>query len=86
MLAVGGVTGHMRHSLLVGCGALVAMGPVAAQRATIDASAPAAMYRVLVAMHDGASEARAEAMLDSVLDTRAYTIMFHHYRGRCFAT
>ena len=68
----------MRHLLFVGS-VLAAIAPAAAQRATIDASAPAAMYRVLVAMHDGASETRAEAMLDSVLDTRAYTIMFHHY-------
>ena len=68
----------MRHRLFVGS-VLAAIVPAAAQRATIDASAPAAMCRVLVAMHDGASETRAEAMLDSVLDTRAYTIMFHHY-------
>jgi hypothetical protein len=55
----------MRHLLFVGC-VLAGIAPATAQRATIDASAPVAMYRVLVAMHDGASETRAEAMLDSV--------------------
>src|SRR5581483_6705367 len=53
--------------------------PVTAQQAQVDISACSAMYNVLKAMHDGAPRDKASRMLDQLLDTPAYQVMFRHY-------
>ena len=45
----------------------------------IDISACRGMYVVLKAMRDGGSKEKISSMLDSLLDTRPYQVMFRHY-------
>jgi hypothetical protein len=53
--------------------------PLAAQRTTVDVSAAYSMYTIFQSMHDGASKDLVSRALDSMLATRAYQTMFHHY-------
>ena len=70
-----------RHYLLVAC-VLCAFSfslPLQSQEVEVDISACRGMYTVLKAMHDGAPKEQASSMLDSLLDTRPYQVMFQHY-------
>ena len=53
--------------------------PIAAQDVNIDISACSGMYAVLEAMHDGAARDKVSGMLDKLLETPAYQVMFRHY-------
>ncbi len=61
---------------------LVAFGvslSAAAQNVTVDVSACEGMHDVLLAMKGGAPRAKASAMLDALMTTRPYEVMFRHY-------
>jgi hypothetical protein len=51
----------------------------AAQRIQVDYSACDLMYNVLVTMKAGAAKAEVSRVIDSVLGTKPYQIMFKHY-------
>jgi hypothetical protein len=51
----------------------------AAQNVTVDVSACEGMHDVLLAMKGGAPRAKASAMLDALMTTRPYEVMFRHY-------
>lgn len=53
--------------------------PLAAQEVEVDISACQRMYAVLKTMHDGAPKEQVSGMLDTLLDTRPYQVMFKHY-------
>jgi len=50
-----------------------------AQEVEVDISACRGMYAVLRTMHDGAAKGEVSGMLDTLLDTRPYQVMFQHY-------
>lgn len=51
----------------------------AAQEAEVDISACRGIYTVLKAMRDGAPKEKVSSMLDTLLETRPYQVMFNHY-------
>ena len=53
--------------------------PLPAQKVEVDISACRGMYAVLKAMHDGAPKEKVSSLLDTLLDTRPYQVMFKHY-------
>ncbi|MCX6575490.1 MAG: hypothetical protein NTV82_03740 [Candidatus Aminicenantes bacterium] len=52
---------------------------LAAQEAEVDISACRGIYTVLKAMRDGAPKEQVSSMLETLLDTRPYQVMFKHY-------
>jgi hypothetical protein len=50
-----------------------------AQEVEVDVSACRGMYAVLEAMREGAPKEKVSGMLDTLLDTRPYQLMFKHY-------
>lgn len=56
-----------------------ATGIVLGQNVNLDISACGSMLNVLTAMKNGEPEQKVSSMLDSVLSTEAYEIMFRHY-------
>ncbi len=72
----------MKLLLIVPCALMAALlghRPVAARNVEMDVSSCSRMFQILTAMKGGATEARVSAMLDSVLQTKAYQTMFLHY-------
>jgi len=67
------------HRLLFALTACILSLPVVAQNAEVDISACRGMYSVLQAMHEGAPKAKVAGMLDTLLDTKPYQLMFKHY-------
>jgi hypothetical protein len=53
--------------------------PMAAQDAKVDLSACRGMYSVLKAMEDGTPRETVSIMLDTLLDTPSYQVLFRHY-------
>lgn len=53
--------------------------PLGAQEVEVDISACRGMYTVLKAMHEGAPKEKVSGMLDTLLETRPYQLMFKHY-------
>ena len=64
--------------LIIAAVAFLSSG-LSAQKIEIDTSACAAAFRVLKAMNGGAPRETVSAMLDAVLDSRPYQVMFRHY-------
>jgi hypothetical protein len=67
-----------RH-LLLACILSTFSLPVAAQEVEVDISACRGVYKALKTMHDGAPKEQVSGMLDTLLDTRPYQVMFKHY-------
>ena len=67
-----------RH-LLLACILSTFSLPVGAQEVEVDISACRGMYTVLKTMRDGAPKEEVSGMLDTLLDTRPYQVMFKHY-------
>lgn len=53
--------------------------PLAGQEVQVDVSACRGMYVVLKAMREGAPKEKVAGMLDTLLDTEPYQVMFKHY-------
>jgi hypothetical protein len=58
---------------------LLAATSLTAQQVEVDISACQGMDAVLKTMHDGAPKEKVSVMLDTLLDTRPYQVMFKHY-------
>jgi hypothetical protein len=67
------------HRLLLACILCTFSLPLGAQEVEVDISACQGMYAVLKTMHDGAPKEQVSDMLDTLLDTRPYQVMFKHY-------
>lgn len=67
------------HRLLLACVLYTFSLPLGAQEVEVDISACQGMYAVLKTMHDGAPKEQVSGMLDTLLDTRPYQVMFKHY-------
>ena len=67
------------HRLLLACVLCTFSLPLGAQEVEVDISACQGMYAVLKTMHDGAPKEQVSGMLDTLLDTRPYQVMFKHY-------
>lgn len=67
------------HRLLFVCILCIFSLPLTAQEVEVDVSACRGMYAVLGAMRQGAPKEKVASMLDILLDTRPYQVMFKHY-------
>ena len=67
------------HPRLLACILFTFSLPLEAQEVKVDTSACRSMYAVLKTMHDGASKQEVSGMLDTLLDTQPYQVMFKHY-------
>lgn len=67
------------HWLLIAAVLCTFSLPLGAQEVEVDISACRGMYTVLKAMHEGAPKEKVSGMLDTLLETRPYQVMFKHY-------
>jgi Putative zinc dependent peptidase (DUF5700) len=65
--------------LLLACVVCTFSLALTAQEVEVDVSACRGMYAVLEAMHKGAPKEKVSGMLDTLLDTQPYQVMFKHY-------